>query len=108
MSDGYKAASEEVKKILAEQASIDEQMILLLDRMNEIPPINLDAWIESIASTDGYAFTIGDYSEMFKIGRHYKKLAEQREKNEHRLKAAMIEEVIQKIKCILPDDGGTK
>ena len=74
--------------------------------MNNIPHINLEYWIESVAPTDGYAFTIKDYSEMFKIGRRYKKLAEQREKNEHRLKAALFDQVIERIKTIT--DGGVK
>ena len=67
---------------------------------------NLEAWIESVSSLDGYSFGIADYSEMFKIGRSYKKLLEQRECNEHRLKAARYEQVIEQIKRIT--DGSAK
>lgn len=110
MYDGYNSTStqlsvkmSEMESLFLKQQRIDNDIKAITDEMEKLPniPKDLDNWTDSLADTNkptNKIFKISDFSKMFKMGRKYKALIEERENNSRHMKMAILDNLLIQIK----------
>jgi hypothetical protein len=111
--DGYKIFlnNEMIDKLHYTQKLYDEQIKLLdnidnvVNEMEKIPPLSaggLEKWIDSLEDIDNKnPFRLKDYSNLFKLNKEYNKLKEKRDVNITKIKIAVIDNLLERIKNLL-------
>lgn len=109
MTDGYLRQEELVKKyndmqnLIANQMEINKELLVVSTEMGSLPemPESLDKWVDSLSDLDSKNFKLSDFKKMFKISKKYNDLVERREQNSQKIKALVIDNLIDQIKTLL-------
>lgn len=106
IADGYN--EELVQRYLNMQSLCDKQSFLtkellsIAEELKAIPPMpkNLEKWMGSLPANDS-KFKLSDFDRLFKVGRKYDKLIEERDNNTQKIKLIVIDNLIDRIKEVL-------
>lgn len=113
MTDGYKSSSgsEMIDEIYHTQKLCDDQIKLLdnidniVEEMEKLPPLDdggIEKWIDSLEDIDNKnPFRLKDFNSLFKLNREYSKLKEKKEINTRKIKIAVIDSLLERIKGLL-------
>lgn len=96
MIDGYFA-----KKLYDDQIKLLDNMDSVVSEMEKLPPLDggIEKWIDSLEDIDNKnPFRLKDFSKLFKLNKSYEKLKEQKEINTSKIKLALIDSILERIK----------
>lgn len=106
--DGYSEETNrfiDMQNLCDKQLAINEQISAASKELNAIPkmPNDFERWIDGLSDLDAPKFTLSDFSKVFDINKRYNDLVEQREINSHKMKALVIDNIIDRINKLLKE-----
>lgn len=108
MSDGYNPVLIEkfvdMQNLFEKQIKINTELSSIAKEIEGLPeiPDNIDRWLDSVQKiTQDKSFTLSDFKKMFKINKEYNKLIEDRDENAHKIRVAVIDDLLLKIQDLL-------
>jgi hypothetical protein len=95
----------EMVELYDRQTTLNKELLQTANDLNKLPsmPKDLDKWIDSIPNEKSN-FKLADYGKIFKVGRKYDKLVEEREHNMQKIKVLMIDNLIEKIREVIGNE----